>query len=158
MCQDQGIDFASLPGGWAPPLLRRSRVGPALPQAQGVLSSAMPSALALYDPPLCSCFVLTALPQYSHAFLACGNFLLCALGAALFLLSQHPTQPTSLAGADEEYDEFLGIGTGAAALFGTTGGVMEAALRCVRCVAGSVGGVGWVGGGPASENWAARAA
>lgn len=32
---------------------------------------------------------------------------------------------------DEEYDEFLGIGTGAAALFGTTGGVMEAALRTV---------------------------
>jgi len=32
--------------------------------------------------------------------------------------------------ADEEFDEFLGIGTGAAALFGTTGGVMEAALRC----------------------------
>ncbi len=44
--------------------------------------------------------------------------------------------PPSLADADEEYDEFLGIGTGAAALFGTTGGVMEAALRCVLCVQG----------------------
>lgn len=32
---------------------------------------------------------------------------------------------------DEDYDEFLGIGTGAAAIFGTTGGVMEAALRTV---------------------------
>lgn len=31
---------------------------------------------------------------------------------------------------EEEFDEFLGIGTGAAAIFGTTGGVMEAALRC----------------------------
>jgi iron only hydrogenase large subunit-like protein len=30
---------------------------------------------------------------------------------------------------DEEFDEFLGIGSGAAAIFGTTGGVMEAALR-----------------------------
>lgn len=36
---------------------------------------------------------------------------------------------------DEEFDEFLGIGTGAAALFGTTGGVMEAALRTVYDVA-----------------------
>lgn len=32
---------------------------------------------------------------------------------------------------DTRYDNFLGIGTGAAALFGTTGGVMEAALRTV---------------------------
>ncbi|GAB4820393.1 hypothetical protein N2152v2_007439 [Parachlorella kessleri] len=31
----------------------------------------------------------------------------------------------------EEFDEFLGIGTGAGAIFGTTGGVMEAALRTV---------------------------
>lgn len=31
--------------------------------------------------------------------------------------------------ADEQFDDFLGMGTGAAALFGTTGGVMEAALR-----------------------------
>ena len=31
--------------------------------------------------------------------------------------------------ADEEFDEFLGMGSGAATLFGTTGGVMEAALR-----------------------------
>jgi NADH-quinone oxidoreductase subunit G len=30
---------------------------------------------------------------------------------------------------DEEFDEFLGESTGAAALFGNTGGVMEAALR-----------------------------
>ncbi len=29
----------------------------------------------------------------------------------------------------EEFDEFLGIGSGAGAIFGTTGGVMEAALR-----------------------------
>lgn len=34
-----------------------------------------------------------------------------------------------------EYDDFMGIGTGAAALFGTTGGVMEAALRTVYEVA-----------------------
>eukprot|EP00887_Chlorella_sp_A99_P003165 scaffold9.g3165.t1 len=32
---------------------------------------------------------------------------------------------------DEEFDEFLGAGSGAAALFGSTGGVMEAALRTV---------------------------
>jgi iron only hydrogenase large subunit-like protein len=31
--------------------------------------------------------------------------------------------------ADEEFDEFLGVGSGAGAIFGTTGGVMEAALR-----------------------------
>lgn len=36
---------------------------------------------------------------------------------------------THICAADEDFDEFLGIGTGAAALFGTTGGVMEAALR-----------------------------
>lgn len=41
---------------------------------------------------------------------------------------------------DAEFDNFLGIGTGAAALFGTTGGVMEAALRCVCCWV--VGGLG----------------
>ena len=32
---------------------------------------------------------------------------------------------------DEEFDEFMGAGSGAAALFGSTGGVMEAALRWV---------------------------
>ena len=32
---------------------------------------------------------------------------------------------------DEEFDEPLGISTGAAAIFGATGGVMEAALRTV---------------------------
>ncbi|AFM02223.1 hydrogenase, Fe-only [Desulfitobacterium dehalogenans ATCC 51507] len=30
---------------------------------------------------------------------------------------------------DEEYDQLMGIGTGAGAIFGTTGGVMEAAVR-----------------------------
>jgi len=35
-----------------------------------------------------------------------------------------------------EFDPFLGIGTGAGSLFGTTGGVMEAALRTVVEVAG----------------------
>ena len=30
---------------------------------------------------------------------------------------------------EKPYDEFMDIGTGAAAIFGTTGGVMEAALR-----------------------------
>lgn len=44
--------------------------------------------------------------------------------------STHLQPPLLLHSADEEFDEFLGIGTGAAALFGTTGGVMEAALRC----------------------------
>ena len=38
--------------------------------------------------------------------------------------------PPTPAPAEEDFDEFLGIGTGAAALFGATGGVMEAALRC----------------------------
>ena len=33
--------------------------------------------------------------------------------------------------ADEEFDEPLGISTGAGAIFGATGGVMEAALRTV---------------------------
>ena len=37
---------------------------------------------------------------------------------------------------DEEFDDFMGLGTGAAAIFGTTGGVMEAALRTVVEVAG----------------------
>ena len=37
---------------------------------------------------------------------------------------------------DEHFDDFMGIGTGAAAIFGTTGGVMEAALRTVVEVAG----------------------
>jgi len=32
---------------------------------------------------------------------------------------------------DEEFDDFMGEGTGAARIFGTTGGVMEAALRTV---------------------------
>ena len=32
---------------------------------------------------------------------------------------------------DEEFDSFMGEGTGAARIFGTTGGVMEAALRTV---------------------------
>ena len=32
---------------------------------------------------------------------------------------------------DEEFDDFMGQGTGAARIFGTTGGVMEAALRTV---------------------------
>ena len=32
---------------------------------------------------------------------------------------------------DEEFDNFMGEGTGAARIFGTTGGVMEAALRTV---------------------------
>lgn len=31
---------------------------------------------------------------------------------------------------EADFDSFLGLGSGAAALFGTTGGVMEAALRC----------------------------
>ena len=51
---------------------------------------------------------------------------------------------------DEQYDEFLGPASGAAALFGTTGGVMEAALRYCqgygawRSPAGLVGcGGGW---------------
>ncbi len=35
-----------------------------------------------------------------------------------------------------EFDPFMGIGTGAGAIFGTTGGVMEAALRTVVEVAG----------------------
>lgn len=37
---------------------------------------------------------------------------------------------------DAEFDDFMGIGSGAAAIFGTTGGVMEAALRTVVEVAG----------------------
>jgi len=32
---------------------------------------------------------------------------------------------------DDEFDNFMGLGTGAARIFGTTGGVMEAALRTV---------------------------
>ena len=32
---------------------------------------------------------------------------------------------------DEEFDSFMGEGTGAARIFGTTGGVMEAAIRTV---------------------------
>ena len=42
----------------------------------------------------------------------------------------HSTHPCCLTLTDEDFDEFLGIGSGAAAIFGTTGGVMEAALRC----------------------------
>ncbi len=37
---------------------------------------------------------------------------------------------------ESDFDPFMGIGTGAAAIFGTTGGVMEAALRTVVEVAG----------------------
>ncbi|KAG7666757.1 putative NADP-reducing hydrogenase subunit HndD [Nannochloris sp. 'desiccata'] len=37
---------------------------------------------------------------------------------------------------ESEFDPFMGIGTGAGAIFGTTGGVMEAALRTVVEVAG----------------------
>lgn len=38
---------------------------------------------------------------------------------------------------DEHFDDFMGIGTGAAVIFGTTGGVMEAALRTVLSVVDS---------------------
>jgi len=37
---------------------------------------------------------------------------------------------------DSHFDDFMGIGSGAAAIFGTTGGVMEAALRTVVEIAG----------------------
>lgn len=37
---------------------------------------------------------------------------------------------------DEHFDDFMGLGTGAGAIFGTTGGVMEAALRTVVEIAG----------------------
>ncbi len=43
MCQDQGIDFANLPGGWAPPPPRRPRVGPALQQAQSMRLTPLPA-------------------------------------------------------------------------------------------------------------------
>ena len=46
-----------------------------------------------------------------------------------------PPSPRAHSHADEEFDPFLGEGTGAAALFGTTGGVMEAALRTLCDVA-----------------------
>ena len=43
--------------------------------------------------------------------------------------------------ADEKFDEPLGIGTGAAVIFGATGGVMEAALRtAVKMITGSEAG------------------
>lgn len=40
---------------------------------------------------------------------------------------------------DDHFDAFMGIGTGASVLFGTTGGVMEAALRTVLDVVGNSG-------------------
>ena len=41
---------------------------------------------------------------------------------------------------DSPYDDFLGLGSGAAALFGTTGGVMEAAVRRAQGATQSAGG------------------